>query len=235
MTSIKVGDVFTTNQGGDIQVIFYKNAKRIRVKFLDEHGYEKDCASGEIHSGEIKNPYRISFFGVAYLGAGKFKTRNRKKSTNAYSVWRAMLARCYGDNKSYQGVYVCSQWLSFQNFAEWYYSQEDDNGYHLDKDLLSKDSKVYSPKTCILLPQIINNALVKYRGDNYKPEARGSRYYARICTRSRSIRIGSFASEQDAITAYEKAKESYIRGLAQEWRGRIDERVYDALMNWTVN
>ena len=47
---------------------------------------------------------------------------------------------------------------------------KDDNGrlYHLDKDILVKGNKVYSPETCCFVPQEINSLLVtsvRSRGD----------------------------------------------------------------------
>lgn len=81
----------------------------------------------------------------------------------AYSVWKAMLARCYSSNTkerrpTYAGVICCNEWLLFTTFARWF-KQNYIDGYHLDKDLLIKDNKIYSPRTCTFIPPDINNFL----------------------------------------------------------------------------
>lgn len=82
----------------------------------------------------------------------------------AYSVWKAMLARCYSNNTkekrpTYNGVTCCNEWLLFTTFARWF-KQNYIAGYQLDKDILVKDNKVYSPQTCVFVPPEINNFIV---------------------------------------------------------------------------
>ena len=33
---------------------------------------------------------------------------------------------------------------------------------------------------------------------------------------------------------YKNAKEAHIKSLADKWKGKIDEKVYSALINWEV-
>lgn len=47
-------------------------------------------------------------------------------------------------------------------------------------------------------------------------------------------RIGYFDNFNDAFLAYKKAKEAYLKEQAEKWKGKIDERAYNALMNYTV-
>jgi hypothetical protein len=47
--------------------------------------------------------------------------------------------------------------------------------------------------------------------------------------------LGSFNTELEAFKAYKKAKESFVKEQANKWKGKIDERAYNALMNYTVN
>ena len=59
--------------------------------------------------------------------------------------------------------------ICFQNFAKWF----DDNKYevdgrlHIDKDILYPNCKIYSPETCLLIPQRINMLFLN------KPNKRG--------------------------------------------------------------
>ena len=79
-----------------------------------------------------------------------------------YCKWVSMLNRCYGNhegnNYCYKGVYVCDEWHNYQNFADWFYANypKDGRRYDLDKDLLSGDVKIYSPKTCTFLTSAKN-------------------------------------------------------------------------------
>lgn len=76
----------------------------------------------------------------------------------SYSIWKAMLARCYSASHhkrypTYSNCSVCKEWHLFSNFKKWF----DENyieGYHLDKDILVQDNKVYSPQTCVFIPPL---------------------------------------------------------------------------------
>ena len=46
--------------------------------------------------------------------------------------------------------------------------------------------------------------------------------------------LGYFNTELEAFNAYKTAKEIYIKELANKWEGKIDDRAYEALMNYTV-
>ena len=43
-----------------------------------------------------------------------------------------------------------------------------------------------------------------------------------------------FNTESEAFNAYKEAKENHLRELANKWKGKIDERAYQALINYTV-
>ena len=88
---------------------------------------------------------------------------NKRVTHPAYSTWRNMLVRCYSSKykekyPTYVGVTCCTEWLSFITFAKWFKDNYIE-GYHLDKDLLYKSNKIYSPKTCIFVPTDINTFL----------------------------------------------------------------------------
>ena len=46
--------------------------------------------------------------------------------------------------------------------------------------------------------------------------------------------IGSFKTEIEAFNAYKEAKEAFVKEQANKWRDEIDERAYNALMNYKV-
>ena len=162
----------------------------------------------------------------------------------SFQVWTAMLNRCYGESfqkskPTYVGCFVCEEWLKFSNFKAWF----DENyimKYSLDKDILFKGNKEYSPRTCCFVPVEINSLLTnskKKRGTlpigvsiHYK------KYQAHIHKHDKLEFLGTFDSVGEAFNAYKYAKEQYIKELAEKYfqEGKINERVYDALMRYEV-
>ena len=82
-----------------------------------------------------------------------------------YRTWKNMLERCYDSNlhlkhPTYIGCIVCEEWLTFSNFKAWMETQ-DFGGKDLDKDILVKGNKIYSPETCIFVTNAINLLFIK--------------------------------------------------------------------------
>lgn len=189
--------------------------------------------------------------GVGYDSGGKWKptelvSKGKHRVTPEYRAWTNMLRRCYdeksaSDNPTYAGCSVAEEWHDFQVFAEWLTSQEFYGiGYQLDKDILVRGNRVYSPETCSLIPKAINMLFADCRA------ARGElpigvhlfkktgQYMAQVRMYGKSVYLGIHDSVESAHRAYVKAKEKYVKEVAEQWRGKIEERVYYALMNWTV-
>ena len=53
--------------------------------------------------------------------------------------------------------------------------------------------------------------------------------------KGRSEYLGYFNTELEAFKAYKKAKEVFVKEQANKWKGKVDPRAYQALMNYTVN
>ena len=80
-----------------------------------------------------------------------------------YVVWTSMLQRCYSEKyqtkkPTYRGCSVCDGWLLLSNFKVWF-DVNYREGMALDKDILVKGNKIYSPDTCRFVPQYINSLL----------------------------------------------------------------------------
>jgi hypothetical protein len=144
-------------------------------------------------------------------------------------------------NSSYTDVQICEEWHNFQNFAEWMSSQVIlDSSWHLDKDLLVKGSKIYSPETCVFLPPEVNMFFTKRkskRGDypigvSYRETT--SRFLAGMTWEGKNVYLGSFSSPEEAFCAYKARKEQCAKELAEKWHDKIDARAYEALLNYTV-
>ena len=159
-----------------------------------------------------------------------------------------MLTRCYSDTyqkkqPTYEGCEVSENFKSYEYFYEWCNSQVefDVKGFDLDKDLLIKGNKVYSENTCIFIPREINTLLVKRKASRGKYligvywDKTKKAFKAQVRkNKGKSERLGSFKTELEAFEAYKQAKEYFIKEQASNWKDQIDERAYNALMNYTV-
>lgn len=198
-------------------------------------------------------------YGVGVFEKGKYSARTRMmdgtiKTNNYYSIWLSMLSRCYNTPqdsvrfKKYIDCEVCKEWHYFQNFAEWYVNNSID-GYQMDKDILVRGNKIYSPETCCFVPQEINN-LIEIRdqdrgqymiGVNRDKRRPNSKFSARCSLLINGKRVykalGTYETEIDAFNAYKKHKEENIRYVADEYYEKhlITKEVRDALYRFTIN
>lgn len=121
-------------------------------------------------------------------------------------------------------------------FAEWYKKNYIEN-FHLDKDILCKDCKIYSPETCCFVPQEINN-LFTVRG-NYRGDypigilKKGSMFHCRI-NKIERVFIGSFHTVEEAFQAYKITKERYIKEIANKYKNQITKTCYKSLISYKV-
>ena len=49
------------------------------------------------------------------------------------------------------------------------------------------------------------------------------------------MNLGHYKTPEQAFSAYKFAKESHIKFMASLWKDRIDESVYQALINYEVH
>ncbi len=152
-----------------------------------------------------------------------------------------MLERCYSekykeDNKAYYGIAtVCEEWKCFQKFAEWYNDNkyEVDGRLHLDKDILLRGNKIYSPDTCLLVPQRINMLFVTRPNKNGLPNGVWIEESGKYSASYNGKKLGRFNSIQDAEEAHYEAKKEAIKKVAKEYQEIIPQKVYEALLNWS--
>ena len=185
-------------------------------------------------------------YGVGFNSKGKHPVKIDGKITDVYHIWRNMLRRCYDPKTqakrvTYVGCSVDERWHDYQDFAEWCYGYEyRSKGYELDKDLLVPNNKVYSPDTCCFVPQELNtllNSNSRARGDcpqGVSWDNKGKEYRAQIKINNRVVRLGGFDCPQAAYQVYKEAKEAYVRQKALEWKGRVADDVFHALLSWRL-
>lgn len=242
-----LGKIFKTNYGGDCVVIEYNSSVDVVVEFLDEFKFRVRTTMAILSKGTVKNYYKRNVYGVGYTGKGKYKISENGKHFKSYNAWNGMFERSYSESyhatrPTYIGCSVHEDWHNYQEFSDFYVNNEFYGlGYHLDKDLLFEGNKVYSPDTCLLLPQEINTAIVRVKDKGNNPalgvslSKDGKKYIARVTTKERNRHLGTYDSLEEAVEVYCKFKEEQMRCLAKKFEGRIDSRAYEKLMGWSVD
>lgn len=153
-SEIVVGNVLRSSRDGEF-VILNIHGRNCKIKFLST-GFVTHSHKSNLITGSVKDKMRPYIYGVGFVGVGEHKTKVNGKPSKAYSAWKSMLHRCYGDDpkmKSYSDCTVCREWHNFQSFANWYFSNkpEDPKINEIDKDSKFDGNRVYSPKTCVFL------------------------------------------------------------------------------------
>ena len=245
----EIGEINYNAFGSEMILINYNSYRDVDVYFPK---YDWTCKHNQYNNfkkGLIKFPYEPRLHGVGYIGEGKYNSKEHKRH---YRTWMHMLERCYNskfheNNSSYIKCEVFKDWLNFQNFAKWY----DDNFYqlenevmHLDKDILYKHNKIYSPKTCIFAPQNINILFIK--SEKSRGDAPIGVYWDKIKNvfiakgtifengKSKTVHLGRYNNSNDAFQSYKNFKENHLKEIANLYKDRIPQKLYDALINYKV-
>ena len=245
-TNDKVGEVSHTKCGTKATIIEYINSHKVLVRFDDKYKYEYYTSYGNFKNGQLTNPYECrNKNGIGFIGVGKYNSKNHKI---AYHKWAAMLDRCiredYRDKSisSYKDCTVCEEWLNFQNFAKWFYENQYECNEPLcvDKDILIHGNRLYSPNTCLLVPQRINLLFIKEKGrrGNLLIGAQKYKQYnyftSMLSTLEGNKYLGLFSNEYDAFMAYKTEKEKYIKEVANQYKKVIPQKLYDAMYNYQI-
>jgi len=243
----RVGEIHTTNEGCKFTIIMCNDQQNCTIQFDDINKTILEKVSyTHILNKSIKNPYNPSVCGIGFLGVGKYKTSSSKKKTKFYTHWINMLKRCYSEKchikqPTYKETTICEEWKCFQVFAKWH---EDswkpwmDRTWQLDKDILLKGNKIYSPETCCFVPAEINKMFVKNdinRGEypiGVTVRDNGSIIMQiTICNKGYSKTCHTI---EEAFQLYKTLKEGDIKDKANKWKNKLDLKVYDALINYKV-
>lgn len=240
-------------QGCLMKIVEYNKSFDIVVEFQDEHKYRVNSTYSNFKTGCIKNPYYPVVYGVGVVGNKYITVDENSKSTKEYVIWYHILQRCFDEKWKekypwYKDTKCCDEWLYYPNFYEWLHSQPNfDKWYNgkrwaIDKDILVKGNKLYSPKVCCLVPQSVNCLFLK------RDAARGEyplgvRYengkFKAVCQNSligKSEELGCYFTIEEAFNAYKIYKEDIIKQIAEiEYKdGNITKQCYKAMINYKV-
>ncbi|KON87482.1 hypothetical protein AF332_12020 [Sporosarcina globispora] len=199
----------------------------------------------------VRSSYDKTIYGVGYIGIGDYKVTENGKYTRQYNAWSSMMQRCYSKahlkrQSSYIGCKVAEEWHNFQNFAKWYdenYYEANGERMHLDKDILTKGNKVYSPETCIFAPHFINCLFIRSRsrrGDLpigvYFCDKNLINKYGCQCSSEfgKQTKLGYYSTPEEAFRVYKTFKEKVIKNIALKYQQTIPEKLYNALIKYEV-
>jgi hypothetical protein len=165
--------------------------------------------------------------------------------------WFSMLKRCQeggGEQKKYpRYVGSTNQFECFGDFVEWSqqevgYKLRENVGkqswaYCLEKDILGNGSKIYSPETCLYVPNAVNIFLTARnasRGDYPIGAAwkeKNKKFQAQVRDRNTSRYLGLHSDPMDAHRAWQLGKIDIGRNFALEFKGWHD-RLFVGLNVW---
>lgn len=252
---VKLGDSKTNNQGIKMTITKWYDCDHLVVTF-DDGCIREITSSGNRRwaKGNIRSYNFPTVYNKGYLGGDYY---NNAKDRFVYKTWNHMLERCYTDKyhklfPTYINCSVCDEWLNFQNFARWYYDNlwlELENS-RLDKDILFKHNKIYSPNTCCIVDNRINVLFTK--GDKNRGNfpigvsedcrTHDVRAYLYKENGKRTVRYVSKSNDrkQDILTAfnwYKINKEAYIAIIADEYKRKypqFPQKLYNAMYAYEV-
>lgn len=211
----------------------------------------RKCANERIRKskkGKARKDMRHLIYGIGICDTQQSVNENGKPAIS-YNVWHDMLRRCYCKSfqekePTYKGCYVCEEWKLYSNFKQWFVSEKSGykDGYNLDKDILFKGNKVYSPQTCCFVPREINTLLTnrkKHRG-NYPigvtKSSKTNKFEAAFFNNGKRIYLGTYDTPESAFISYKEAKEAHIKEVAEKYYndGLITQCVYYALLRYKI-
>lgn len=176
-------------------------------------------------------------------GSSSYRDENNKQVAHPfYRKWTNMLKRCYDQNyhqkrPTYLGCTVCDEWKSLSKFKEWFDQQPlERQSWCLDKDLLFTENKVYSPETCILVPQWLNLFVIgcdASRGEYMIGvcwDKQKGKFKSQISDGSGKLKyLGLFSDELSAHLAWKAAKLNLVEEMKSNLDA-VDERIYPELL-----
>jgi hypothetical protein len=203
-----------------------------------------------VKKGEARFDIRKPVYGVG-INDSDYVTERKEKVNGKWKVlwkcpyycrWRDMLARCYSEKyqeryPTYKGCTVIDEWLLFSNFKRWM-EKQDWEGKDLDKDLLVEGNKVYSPETCVFVPQLVNSFLIDcgaIRGEypigvSWRKALSKLQAYCRNPFTKKLEHLGYFLDPDEAHEAWKKRKHELACQLADS-EYVTDDRIKEVLRN----
>ena len=249
---LRIGEENYNHQNCLMKIIEYNKSIDIVVEFQDKYMAKVHTQYSSFKRGNVKNPYYPMVYNVGRIG-NKYLSNMNGKQLKEYVAWQSMLKRCFDDEykkkkPTYKNVTCCEEWLLYENFYNWLHNQENFdkwlNGskWEIDKDILVKRNKVYSPDTCCLVPNNVNGLFIGRSNVNKElpigvVRSQNGLFRAKCSNQITGNEYTSYHSTvEEAFQAYKTHKESLIKQVAElEYsKGNITKACYDAMMSYEV-
>ena len=161
------GNIFSTNNFGDIRIIKYNDCHNIIFCFVNTGTIDK-ARSQQIRLGNLKDRYAQSVAGIGVLGNAR-TTDDNGVTKKSYKHFSNMLER-KKSRDSYLNVPIDQSFSFFEYFEEWFdlnfslYPESLREKLTVDSDILPfvrGDAKAYGSKTCLLIKDSINTSFAR--------------------------------------------------------------------------
>lgn len=186
-----------------------------------------------------QDAWRLWYYARTYMGVGYVGGSADFKS-DVWIRWANMIKRCYSKKiHSYKPYYkdceVCEEWRNFQNFKIWYDEHFiPGTKVDLDKDLLGRCGHMYSPETCAFMTHFLNTVFEERGVKQLITQNKDKKYMAVMSILNKKKEIGIFDTKEEAVKAYIEYRKQYILDVAESCKGKVQDCVYEAMLNWEV-
>lgn len=184
-----------------------------------------------------------------------------KASSYAYKKYYMIKKRCKKSSEEcYRYTTMCEAWMNDpKSFVKWYlehYYVVKGESMAVDKDLFGNGVNKYAPDHCCLLPQGLNTLLtnckrhysrkerkdyknklplgVRMVKDKKNPEKYQYQGQITYTGDNRPTNLSLWDTEEEAFKEYKLEKQNDILRVANEYKEKIPEYIYDALLKVEV-
>ena len=240
----RIGEEIVTKFNETARIIEYEDSRNATVLLLETGEIVESVRYQAFQKGQIIGELTPTVYGVGVRG----RLEVGEGDSYCYRLWTNILTRCYNDKykesrPTYKDVVICEEWKYYQEFKKWFYKnyyEVKGERTELDKDILKKGNKIYSPNYCVFVPQRINSLFTKRdsrRGElpigvskrnNCKSYISTVSINGKNCTRR-------FHTIEEAFEDYKTRKELEIKRIAEEYRELIPIKLYEAMYRYEVN
>ena len=250
-------NVYIWHKGGDKNDNYYKHLYPLnqeQYRIVKNH-FKKTGDDSEEFILKVMNDIRFkaddwsktamnpTVRSIGYWGTSKIDSK-----LQSYKIWENMLTRCYSDKfhkkqSQYRDCKVSEEWLNYSNFKKWYdehFYQIENEQMDLDKDILFKGNKVYSPETCAIVPHRINTLFLNSKEHRGKfpigvcLDKSTNQFRASISVNKKRVKLHRWDTPEEAFLEYKETKEKQIQEIADKYKGKIPSKVYNAMVNWKI-